>query len=347
MYSYLALGEYIKSSFINNLFKKRGNWEKKEKGEIDFLFIQGDELIRDKTFWTKKAFIRNKIDLDTIIINKKNQIYKKVNKELRKKYLSGQRSIKLGPSFRCSNYKSFFEKYPVAILKPISGYAGKQISIVENYEDFKNTIRPILEEKRADGWSTKKMKKDDFINKLEWVLEEYIIDPYLYKGRKFHFRPYFIYYHSREENKSYLFNRIRIALADAKYKPTDFKNKDIHDSHFVVKEEIEVIYLDDFLSKKNYQRVLDQLIELFTDISKNLDVQCYKYNKECFQVFAPDVMLTKDLEIKLLEINTNPGFNLKLNTAGHILENIMYHIIDPIFPPKNKINDPEGFIKLI
>ena len=105
--------------------------------------------------------------------------------------------------------------------------------------------------------------------------------------------------------------------------------------------------MDDFLSKKNYQVVLDQLTELFSDIAKNLDVTCYEGHDRCFQIFAPDVMLTKDLEIKLLEINTNPGFNLKLNTAGNILENIMYHIIDPIFPPKNKIKDPEGFIQLI
>jgi len=351
MNTFLVLSEYTKDSFIRNLFKKRGNWQMKEKGKVDFLFIQGDRLSRERRFWNQRAFIKNRIDLDTIIISQKNQVYKKVDKQLRDKYLLAQKSINLGPSFRCSNYKSFIEKYPITILKPIYGYAGKHISTVEDYEDFKKIIKPILEEKKADNWSNRKMKKDDYINRLNWVLEEYVLDPYLYKKKKFHFRPYFIYYHSKEENKAFLYNKFRIAVADQNYVSGDFKNKDIHDTHFTANEKTEAIYLDDFLSRKNYNIIVEQLIELFTNISKNLSVKCYPENDICLQIFAADVMITKNIQIKLIEINTNPGFIsdrfLKLNTAGHILENIMYHIIDPIFPPKNKINDPEGFIKLI
>ena len=340
-YTYNIKSEYIDEEKIKLLFKDRGNWVESKNKYVDFLFLQGDKYIFKKEFWSIKSLIFNRVLKESIKITKKNNQHKLIAPGFREKFLPKQMSFELTPKLKPEFAKDFINNHGIIIMKPSDGHSGKNIHIIENYDQFIKIFREIKRMKNKDNWRVKVNKYKGEITNLYWVLEKYIIDPHLYKGRKYHCRVYFIHSTLR---KSFIYNRFRIALADESYKQSDFDNKKIHDSHFVIKENIELIYLDEFLSKENYDSIVDQLIILFGNISSNLKAECYSENKYCFEIFGADIMLEKDFTIKLLEINTNPGFNKDLNIGFDIFEGCMHHIVDNILPPRNKVEYIDNFI---
>ena len=60
-----------------------------------------------------------------------------------------------------------------------------------------------------------------------------------------------------------------------------------------------------------------------------------------FEVYGLDFMIDDDFKVYLIEVNTNPSFELSSPLLARLipsmLENSMRLVLDPIFPP------PEGF----
>ena len=60
-----------------------------------------------------------------------------------------------------------------------------------------------------------------------------------------------------------------------------------------------------------------------------------------FEVYGLDFMLDEDFKVYLIEVNTNPSFELSSPLLARLipsmLENAMRLVLDPVFPP------PEGF----
>ena len=61
------------------------------------------------------------------------------------------------------------------------------------------------------------------------------------------------------------------------------------------------------LTRKQRENIEKQLKLLFNNISKVINLKCYQENKYCYHVFASDIMITDDYQIKLIELNTKPG----------------------------------------
>lgn len=333
-YSYMIKSEYLESKDYIDFFKKRGNWteSKDDKNYVDFLFIQGGKFLRNKKLWNIKSLINNNVDRETLKITKKHQQHNIISEEFRKKFLNVQEFFELNPKFNPMKYKDFIEKNKIIIMKPTDGFGGKSIYIIDNYEQFVKIIKYLKIEKNKDKWS-KRNKFNEGITRINWVLEKYIIDPHLYDNKKYHFRLYYIH---TSDNQGFIYKKLRLAVAEKDYIKKDFKNTQIHDTHFVTNRDIGLIYLDQILSKENYENVFEQILILFNNISNNLKINCYSNTNYCFEIFAADLMLEKNLQVKLLEINTNPGFNIKSGFAPNLLDNILDHIIDNVLPPKNK-----------
>lgn len=346
-YKYSIKSEFIEPKFIKKLFKERGNWIESDNDYLQLFVKEGITYTKDKNLWDIKSIIGNNINPNSTPISNKNSHRQLIPKALHS-FLPDQVSFKLTAKFDTQKYKKYFEKYPVLILKPVDGWGGHGITIHDSFESFEHRINQLKQIKNKDKWSEKRNKKYDFSNYLNWVLDEYIINPLLYDKRKFHVRVYFIFHQYLNTKKAYIYEKIRLAIADDSYLPYDFENPKIHDTHYVVKDIMELVYLDQILKPKIYEQVLEQIKTLFTSIAENMKVGCYEENKICYQIYAADIMIDANYTIKLLEINNQPGFNLKLNTSGILLENIMYHIIDKIFPPKKLIEEPkEKFITLL
>lgn len=350
-YKYSIKSEFIKPKNVKKIFKARGNWEEIDpytsKEYLQLFVKEGITYTKDRRLWNTKSIIGNNINPNSTPVSSKNSHRQLVPKSLHS-FLPDQNKLELTPDFDASKYKKYFDKYPVLILKPVDGWGGHGISIHDNFQSFKKRIDELIQIKERDNWSEKRNKDYDFSNYLNWVLDEYVIDPLLYEGRKFHVRVYFIYHQYLNSKKAYIYEKIRLAIADDPYVPSQFNDPKIHDTHYVVKDIMELVYLDQVLKPKKYKEVLEQIKMLFTAIAENMETECYSENQICYQIYAADVMIDSNYVIKLLEINNQPGFNLELNTSGILLENIMYHIVDKIFPPKNEVKEPEEkFITLL
>ena len=167
------------------------------------------------------------------------------------------------------------------------------------------------------------------------MLQEYINDPLLVKGRKFHIRMYYLVYHKQ----AFLYNVGQVYTAKKKFKQSDYSNKDIHDSH--ITGSLEGVYFPDSfkLSKKIKQNLHQQIIDIFTDVKSITKVGCFPETKDCYEILGADLMITADYQVKLIEINTKIGYKefegIRFNK--YLIENEMKTIVDNIFPPENEI----------
>jgi hypothetical protein len=190
-YNYLILSEYLKPEIYKDFFIKRGNWKEyknKNNNLIDLLIIQGDKFLFDKSLWDYNSIINNKVDKDSIKNLKKDSFQNLVSPSLRKSFIVDKIKFVLYPKLKTVSFKEFIDKYKILILKPVDGHGGKEIRMIEGFDDFNKQIKELKKIKEKDNWSVKRNKRNEHINKIDWVLEEYINDPLLYNGKKISYK---------------------------------------------------------------------------------------------------------------------------------------------------------------
>jgi tubulin---tyrosine ligase len=179
--------------------------------------------------------------------------------------------------------------------------------------------------------------------KVHWLLQEYIINPMLYEGKKFHIRAFYILTSTGEQ---YLCDIFHIIYAKKKYNTINFNDKDVHDTHSgtgLRKDFWEKKH--DGFTDKQFKEMKDKIITLHKSIGDKLKYICYEGVDNCFNIFGSDIMFTDKGECKLLEINKTPGFKYN-DLDKYIYEGIFSQIIDKIYPPFKKVRKNNNLIKL-
>ena len=110
----------------------------------------------------------------------------------------------------------------------------------------------------------------------------------------------------------------------------DYNEKDIKSYYYIYSPNGSYLYKD---KKAN--------INIFKYIEENINSKCYPENQYCYMVYQVDIINDMIVDIKY-DIDYNNDKELFLD----ILEGIMYHIIDNIFPPLKKVNKYKNFIKI-
>ncbi len=375
---YLTAAKNVPPEGLDRVFSKRGNWEKYDprihkNRNIDFIYIDHQDNIYNKYIQSKKSYIKNFIDDDKHKVGRKNELYINLQKVLEKNpnsslknYLLEQYSFDWSLAHKehkiaeyIETIKNIFEKTPgkVWIYKPVAGFAGRDIEIFENFEQFDNYIHNFID-KYAPVWDDPKNKSRQ-ASQSNWVLQEYIDKPLLFEKKKFHIRPIFLYQKKGNKKIGYMLNKIFVAHAMENFKLEDFGNEHIHDTHFKWTSTGRIFFQDDFverkiLTKEEVAKIESQARDLATNVFNLMNSRCYSENKECYETFGMDIMIDQTLTIKLLEVQiTNisygffdndrvPGYS---NIFEYILDNAMETVVDPIFPPKNKVPRIGAFVK--
>merc|ERR1712187_756279 len=120
--------------------------------------------------------IKNVLDDGKYAIANKDNLYTNLKKKITNKsldYLLEQYNIDIKTPIK--NLEDIFEN-KIWIMKPVGGFKGVAIKILESYKDYLS-------------YHTK-MKKSKYEN---WVLQEYITNPLLLSKKKFHIRAYYLY----------------------------------------------------------------------------------------------------------------------------------------------------------
>ena len=325
----------------NELLNKRGNWKEGKKGEkVDFIYLEtGFNYMEGYQFVESK--LRNRVDYQMEYGKDKLKNIKGIEKYLLESYVISFKENK-------DRYKKLFDN-KIWILKPIGTYGGAQgMQIIKEYKELEDYTVNVVS--YSDGWKGQNIKEE---NIKKFVLQEYILDPLLYRKRKFNLRiQLFIF-----ENTGFYFPETLVFTAKDDYKKSEFQNKDIHFTQR--KGSLIGIFLpNNFkIDKGKKEFILNQIEDLLKKIVKSSSFKCYKENKMCYHWFGIDAMITKDFEIKLLEINSQVGvywtdwYEIRYpktdkDYVSVLFESQMVDIVDKIFPPKNKINDKSYFIKI-
>lgn len=324
-YTYLYLSKKEDSQIAKKIFEERGNWRpynpKKDKNKVDFMFTDLDYKY-DKRLFKIKSLLKNAVMKDNYNMTNKNLLYKELEKiPSARKYLVFNYSVD-SSNIDYKKIEKLFQKYKVMIFKPIGGFAGSGIEV---FDDFDNFFKYCQSNK-------------SFSKYRNWVLQEYIIDPMLIDGKKFHIRGYYLVH----QNKKYLMDESEIFLAKEKFSKGNYKNKNMHDTH-APEEEKDIKYYPKDL--KNSKKIQKQLEDLFGSVG-NVDeyFKCFTESKDCYQLFGFDIMIAEDYQVKILEVNYGPGVpDLYTPFGKKLFENQIKLMVDTTFPPKNKVDEDSGF----
>ena len=141
------------------------------------------------------------------------------------------------------------------------------------------------------------------------IISEYIQNPLLYEGRKFHLRMYILI---NSDTTWSFWERGKAMIAKLPYKKGDWTNKEIHDSHGETTPK-DIYFPEDILQKDKYRYVYQQMEIILDAVAKIIMpyIKCYEESKYCCEVFGIDFMLTDDYIVKLIEINAEAGYGAK------------------------------------
>jgi hypothetical protein len=285
-----------------------------------------NKKLQSKIFTIKKELINIVHDKKEIITLKDN-LFKTLGD---KPYYLKQYNININNITNLNSflkYKKLFNN-KVWIYKPVSGFKGFGIKIFDNYKNFlKYNKTQIILNKRKEYKTLKKninqnikssntqYNKNIKTTKYRWVLQEYINNPLLVDGKKFHIRTHLLYSYIDNKEELYYYQKGDILTAKSLYKKGDYYNKNIHDTHYIPTDKIR-IYPDYFKFTKEQQYNINiQIKQIYKDVKKHLHPKCYNDSKNCYEIFGVDLMIDVNHKVYLIEINSKIGiiFNNNYN----------------------------------
>lgn len=208
----------------------------------------------------------------------------------------------------CDNLTDFTNKHN--LYKQVPKYMAKQFTLFDYDVQYPVILKP--EGKRVFGGFGIIVvnNKDEYVkakleieknHALKYEAYEYIVNPLLFEGKKFHLRVYMIVSSWRCE----LFPFYRLLHAFLPYKNEDFSNTKIHDTHVKSTKDNYFFPKHLFSWKAN-----EQIKTLFDELILLMKPRPYGESNFSYEVLAMDIMIREDHTIVLLEINDKPGLNL-------------------------------------
>lgn len=311
---------------LQNYFNKRDFNEITNKNNKPFLlWIETIENYKfDTQYFYTQCYLMNILNDDKIIITNKSNLYFNY-----KKYYPEKCARYMAQSW---NFKEFIrntslvnkitKENKVFIVRPavVGAYSGKDIYVTTNKDELDIAIE-----------RTKKYEKV--------LISEYITNPLLFDGKKFHLRLYFLVGLIDGFLVSKVFDFYEILTASKPYKKSDWTNKDIHDTHFHGSD-IDIIFPINIIDSQFYNNYLFKYLPKIKDcllhISKFIagKIGVYSQTKNAFEIFGCDILIKDDDSIVLMEINDKVGYVMK-STDSTIKISKMYFntIIDNILNP--------------
>jgi len=185
----------------------------------------------------------------------------------------------------------------VYIVRPVGvgAFSGKDIFIVYNKKTLDDSKR--------------------IIGKYEnTIISEYVTNPMLFEGRKFHLRTYFLIATINGKYKTHFYDLYELFTAEKQYNNNDFLDKDIHDTHFKsTPRDIQCPYdLEPELQKIFNEYIYPKMQDCMLYISKMMEKYTIPYpqSKNAFEVFGCDFLVKDNYDVVLMEINDKTGFTM-------------------------------------
>jgi hypothetical protein len=239
------------------------------------------------------------------------------------------------------NYKLDGKNY--YILRPIDSSGGSDIIYISTLEELKNAL---------EYYKSKRNFKN-IIYGSNVIASKYIINPYLFKGKKFHIRIHYMISYIEGVFNSFLLDNGQIITSKYLYDIDKPFTKDKHDTHFKTTDD-DYNYPQDLEKydniKENKTKIdIKQFHKYLRTICKTLsqilfsDKKPYTYDteKNGFKLFGIDIMIDADtMKPILIECNIRPSYGFKYTENRAKFLNIFFKWInDVILEPTFKFKD--------
>lgn len=304
---YYAKNIYFQNE-INNYFKKH-KWT----------FDKNNQYFQDIDYFDK-----NKCKSCKIISQIKNINYlgnKRLQYEILVSYLKERPSyLPETISFAVSNPKkiyNLFNNKKLWIIKP------------EN-DSFRNGVKIINAYNQLEPWINKYKYKN-------WIIQNFISNPLLYKNYKFHLRIYAIIINTKKSYKVFAYKNGFIYLASHSYANNDLLDIKSNLTGESSKNQVK-LYPDDFITEFNenkYNHIRKQINKIIYDSTMSVKDKLKCYNKtidsKCYKLIGYDILIDDKYNAHLLEINTRlitlkyPPNGFKQNMYNNILDLVLYN----------------------
>lgn len=285
--------------------KDRGLKEK-TKLPVDFLFLSGES-----------SYYRNKIDTKQSLYFSKlwgKSIEDLTNKViLHKKY--ADKDFLIESDFLDQTYElPKLSGHTLRILKPLGGFEGQGITIVNKTSQI-------------EEWLKTHSEYD------EWILQNYIRNPALKDGYKFHLRVLtLVKKEQRKPIEVYVATHKFYVKAEELYKKEDWLNPRIHDTHYKPGP-IETFpqSLPDGWTEKEGETIDKKINGIIQDLLENEDNFKPDWNaKNGFEVFGVDILFDKKKPY-VLEFNHKMSLKGRYSYAPGIVQLIVDGVAEPYF----------------
>ena len=266
-------------------------------------------------------------DLPNLVEDPENKNSNFLDKYYRN-YFHVKSNLKLGSTQKLIIPKSHYKMKNLWLIKRINLNRGREIKVLNDLEKIINEINQIKSELKVK-----------YI-----IIQKYIEKPLLYCGRKFDIRIWVLFTYLLKVNKfeAYVFKEGHLKASSEIF---DLNNLDlfIHLTNYSVQKynknfskneignEISFNTFQKELDKNNKEKVnfkkdifvkIIQIIGITANIAKN---KINGFNrKNCFEIFGYDFILDEDYNPFLLEINTNPGYEI----SSPLIEKLVPRMID-------------------
>ena len=258
----------------------------------DLLFFFHDKNDRyDHRYYNVKTKLHNILAKGNngveVITDKYNLYFNMLKHEPKicKKHM--MKSYKVDKNFKVNN--------KIYIIKPVgkgyySGYGIKIITSQKEYDELYPTI---------------KLGK--------YIISEYLTNPLLLYKKKFHLRVYFLITDINNQIDWSVLNTFKVITSKKNYKMSDYKNTDIHDTHF--KYNVKDIFLNKDTYKMlkitddEYNNITNQIFIILKSVFNLVKshVKPYENAENAFEIFGCDFLIDDNLNVYLLEINDHIG----------------------------------------
>ena len=360
------------SNDIKQFFQKRKNWEQiiypnniLDKYKIDFAGKRKrkNDKLGDPVF-SKSILISKILTLDHYLGNKKNMYDILSNDNRSFKFLPKTLTFTLNDINWETKIKNLNSK--VWILKPSIGLRGQDIFISRKSSEIINFIK-------------------DHSNYIDWILSEYIDNPYLLKingastsgvlyndtiGRKVHIRIYVLVTKINGKIFFYLYDKPLLFAAVKEYNDniTDvfshltnlylgslyYNERGLNgslayrDLSFPLIDTLNQLYGPTFYKSKILPQI-KYILKIILINAKDYLLCNNKYiqgKRNCFQNIAIDLMPDEHWKLFLLEINGKPGMNAPTYHWGGNIKDYTDSLVEKVIDLKTKNKKKGRFIQI-
>jgi tubulin--tyrosine ligase len=242
------------------------------------------------------------------------------------------------------------------IVKSNKGAKGSNILVSEQHDEilaFVDAQRIEKKQKEGEGkekelsgsatsrglkpWLASKRTK----KQASWIIQRYIADPFLFKGRKFDMRVWVLLTH---DYRMYICKQFVCRLSAVEYSLANLNDKYAHITNHCVQadhpdfngNEVFTAEFDAYLQQQGKSVAGDLFPQLASIVrcslrsTQELMAVSPSLDYKCFQLFGYDFLLDADFNCHLLEVNATPAFAEWCLSAG--VQGIIDLGIRPFFP---------------